>query len=88
VFLNKPPCRRSLAKRFPLDLPQIESAVPLHKAYDRIELAVYEAAVVADDGYAYNSAHLAVIMVNFRDGDIESAFEPADKTLDDTPLSL
>ncbi len=71
---SRPLPERLLIKRFPFDLAQVESAIPLHKAYDCIELTVYKAAVVADDGYAYNCAHFAVIMVNFGDGDIEPAF--------------
>jgi len=71
---SRSPCHQLLIKRFPVNFSQIESAITLHKAYDRIELAVYKAALVADDGYAYNSAHFAVIMANLGNGDVESVF--------------
>ena len=44
--------------------------------------------VVADHGDADHSGAVVVLVVDFRDGDVEPALEPADDALDDAPLGL
>ncbi len=77
-----------LRERFPLDLSEVESAIVAHKINDGVELLIYEVCVVADYWYTDYGAGLAVLMVNFRDWDIEPAFQSAYYTLDDTSFSL
>ena len=66
-----------LRESFPFDLTQIEPAVVTHKINYRVELLVYEVGVVADYWYTDDGEGLAVLVVNFWNWDVESAFEPA-----------
>ena len=65
-----------------------ETPVIPHKIKNSVELAFYELSLVADDCDADNRDALAVLVIDFRDRDIEPALEPPDDTLDDTSLSL
>ena len=69
-------------------MSEIEPAVVAHETNDGVELTVYELSVVADDCNADNGDALAVLMIDFRDRDVESALEPPDDALDNAPLFL
>jgi hypothetical protein len=77
-----------LRKGFPLNLTEVESAVPLHKINDGVELPVYETSLIRDQCYPDDSKCLFILMVDFRDGDIESALQSSEQALDDAPLSF
>jgi len=82
-FANRPHL-----KCFALDLSEKEPAVIPHKIENRIELLLDEAGVVADNCNADNRDILAVLVIDFRDRDIEPALEPTDDALDNAPLAL
>ena len=69
-------------------MPEEETPVLPHETDDCVKLAVYELCLVADYCNADNRDALAVLMIDFRDGDVESALEPADHALDNAPLAL
>ena len=75
-------------KSFAINFSEVESAIFLHKINDGIELLIYETRIVRDQCDGNDSRCFIVIMVNFRYGDIESALQSADYTLDDTSLFL
>lgn len=57
-------------------MAQIEPAVVTHKVNDGVELLVYKVRIVADYRYTDDGKGLIVLVVNFGNRDIESAFEP------------
>ena len=69
-------------------MSEIEPAVFPHETNDGVKLTVYELSFVTDDCYTDNRADLAVLVIDFRDRDVETALEPTDDALDDAPLSL
>jgi len=73
---------------FSVDLSEVESAVPLHKINDSIELLVYETSFVRDQRYPDDCTPLLVLMVDLRNGDVKPAFQAADHAFDDASLSL
>jgi hypothetical protein len=77
-----------ILESFPLDLAQVEPAIVAHKINDSVELLVDEVGIIADYRYADDGHGLVVLMVNFGNRDIESAFEPAYKALDYASFSL
>ena len=69
-------------------MSEVEPAVITHKIKNRIELTVYESGLVANNCNADNRHALTVLMIYFRDRDIESALEPTDHALDNAPFAL
>ena len=68
---------------FAFDVIEIESAVVSHKVGDGFELAFDETFIVADNGDAESGDFLTVVMVNFGNGGVEPALQPADDGFDD-----
>lgn len=79
---------KSVLEGFAFDLPKKETPVIPHKTENRIKLLVDKAGLIADDSNTEYGDAFAVLVVHFRDRDIESALEPPDNALDDTPFSL
>lgn len=78
----------NLLEGFALHLSEKEPAVFTHKINYRIKLLVDKTSLVADYRNADNRNALAVLVVDFRDRDVESALEPPYDALDNAPLSL
>jgi len=79
-------CNELHAESFAFDCSEIEPAVVAHKGYDGFELAFDKGFVVADNSDADGGDKLAVIVVDLRNGDIESALQPADYAFDNAAL--
>ena len=73
---------------FALDLSEIEPAVIPHEIKNRVELLLDEAGLIADNCDADNRDALTVLVIDFRDRDIETALEPPDDALDNTSFAL
>jgi hypothetical protein len=71
------------AEGFAFDAAKIEPTVATHKVCDGFELTGDKRRVVTDDGDAEDCDFLAVVVVDFRNGYIESALQPADDAFDD-----
>lgn len=74
---------KSNAKGLAFDCAEIEPAVVAHKIGDGFELAFDKGFVVANDGDAESGDDFAVVVVNFGNGYIEPALQPADYAFDD-----
>jgi hypothetical protein len=74
----KQACTKLRVECLSFDLAEVKPAVRTHKVDDFIELLIDESAVVGDYRDSNDSTAFVILMVNLSDGDIESAFEPAD----------
>jgi hypothetical protein len=74
------------AESFPLDCSEVEPAVVTHKGCDGFELALDKGIIIADHGDADGGDKLAVVVVNFGNGYVEPALQPADYAFDDAAL--
>jgi len=85
---DEQPFLRLAPECFSFYFSEVESAIVTHKLDDGIELLVYEARIVRDHCDSDNGARFAVLMVNLRNRNVKSAFQPADKAFDDASFIL